>query len=272
VPDPNKRRRRLVTGQLNPDNRVPADEPAVGGSFAGSLVDDRFRSACGVSSNVVVTVRHREWKQNEPVRHTIGHPSVLIGRDVRCDIALRDPIVSYRHTYLQLLDGQLLCFDLASRSGTFCRSDRHRSGPLELGEEIFIGPFSLTISTEESESGNEAGGPLVPADGLSGIAGTIPNIPSTVLKFMHGSPNLEPMTLNRPVTLIGESNRCRVKLTDGSVSQVHCSIVRTQTGVWVVDLLGKGGTLVDGKRVTRTPLHEGDELSVGDIRMQIFAQ
>jgi pSer/pThr/pTyr-binding forkhead associated (FHA) protein len=237
-----------------------AEGPGERGLIVGSAVDDTFRAACGIAGAIVVTIRHRERENDDPVRHVIGHPSVLIGRGIDCDISLQDPTVSYRHAYLQLLDEELFCFDLKSRSGTFCRSVRHRSGPLAMEEEIFIGPFSLVISTEEFEDNVEADvAPLSPVHRADSVE-TVSAVPEMVLKFLNGSPRPEPLALNRPVTLIGKSGRCRVKLADDRVSRVHCSIVRTPRGVWVVDLLGKGA-----------PLNEGDELTVGGFRMHVLA-
>jgi hypothetical protein len=146
-----------VIGRLTSDEINSTDGPGERGLIVGSAVDDRFCAACGIVGAIVVTIRHREREDDEPVRHVIGHPSVLIGRGNDCDISLQDPTVSYRHAYLQLLDGELFCFDLKSRSGTFCRSDRHRAGPLAVGEEILIGPFSLVVSIEKSENDDQMG-------------------------------------------------------------------------------------------------------------------
>ncbi|MEZ6067949.1 MAG: FHA domain-containing protein [Planctomycetaceae bacterium] len=54
-----------------------------------------------------------------------------------------------------------------------------------------------------------------------------------------------------------------------TVSKVHCSLVLLPSGLWVVDLLGKGGTLVNDEPVRHRRLKEGDELHVGRYRMQV---
>lgn len=282
------RRRRFVIGQLAASDESPG-RPVVGPwpdeheTTVNSPVDDEFRAACAVAGAVVVTVCHRERQDDDRVHYIIRRPSVLIGRGHRCDISLQDPTVSYRHAYLQLLDRQLFCFDLASRTGTFCHSDRHRSGPLALGEEIYVGPYSLVMSIEEPNDGEESDVTPPSPDAAPPGSDRHEDRPAaspadetaatsdTVLKFLNGSPRPEPLALNRSVTLIGKSRRCRITLADDSVSRVHCSIVRTRTGVWVVDLLGKGGTLVGGEPVERAPLSAGDELTVGRFRMQVLA-
>jgi pSer/pThr/pTyr-binding forkhead associated (FHA) protein len=71
------------------------------------------------------------------------------------------------------------------------------------------------------------------------------------------------------VALIGQHQSCRVNLADDSVSRVHCSLVRTRWGIWVVDLMGRGGTFVNGKLVECARLEDGCELGVGKFRIQL---
>lgn len=290
--DQNNRRRRMMIGRMNSmtgnddtagsmssENDSAADVASTGSMIVASanqdpVLDERFRVACGVTGEVVVTIRHRERPMMKSVRHVMRHPSALIGRGSHCDISLQDPTVSYRHAYLQLIDAQLFCFDLGSRSGTFCRSDRHREGPLALGDEVFIGPFSLSVSSQNPEALEGDGAwdvtPLS-AEQMAALNESQGTPFQAVVKFLNGSPRPKPFSLNRPVTLVGKRSPCRIKLTDDSVSRVHCSFVRTTMGIWLVDLLGRGGTLVKGERVQRVPLNEGDEITVGGFRMQLQA-
>src|SRR5262249_25813655 len=65
------------------------------------------------------------------------------------------------------------------------------------------------------------------------------------------------------ITLAGTSPRCKLRLADTSVSSIHCSLLWQPDGLWVVDLRGKGGTIVRGKPVRCALLHDGDKLRVG---------
>ena len=55
-----------------------------------------------------------------------------------------------------------------------------------------------------------------------------------------------PWRMNRALAFIGRSPLCRVQLASQTVSKFHASLVQTDKGVWVVDLLGKEGTYVNG--------------------------
>jgi predicted component of type VI protein secretion system len=66
------------------------------------------------------------------------------------------------------------------------------------------------------------------------------------------------------VAFVGRAERCEVRVPDAD--DVHAYILVTADGPWVVDLLGDGGTTVNGERVRAARLLEGDELTVGGTR------
>jgi hypothetical protein len=60
-----------------------------------------------------------------------------------------------------------------------------------------------------------------------------------------------------------------MRLVDPAVSRFHCSLLRTVAGAWVIDLLGRGGIVVNGRRVRAARLEQGDLLQVGPFLMRI---
>jgi pSer/pThr/pTyr-binding forkhead associated (FHA) protein len=71
------------------------------------------------------------------------------------------------------------------------------------------------------------------------------------------------------LTLVGRSEGCRIRLTDPSVSKVHCSLLRTREGIWALDLLGRGGIEFNGRRVRWARMGPGDRLRVGRYAIEI---
>jgi two-component system, cell cycle response regulator len=69
---------------------------------------------------------------------------------------------------------------------------------------------------------------------------------------------------NRPIT-IGRDEDLELSLTDGSISRQHCRVERDEeTGHYLmVDLGSTNGTAVNGRRVDRYPLAEGDKIFLG---------
>jgi len=67
---------------------------------------------------------------------------------------------------------------------------------------------------------------------------------------------------------IGRARANDVVLDDSSVSSQHCR-VRPEQGRFVLyDLKSTNGTLVNGRRVERHPLEEGDVVQVGETSLQ----
>jgi hypothetical protein len=54
-------------------------------------------------------------------------------------------------------------------------------------------------------------------------------------------------------------------LTNDSVSRFHANLVRTPLGVWVIDLLTREGTYVNGERVRWAWLADGDTVRIGSF-------
>ncbi len=77
----------------------------------------------------------------------------------------------------------------------------------------------------------------------------------------------ELMPLSKETTLVGRSAECDLVLATPDVSRRHCRIVRAAGQVTVEDLGSSRGTCVNGARVVRAPLRDGDRL---EIARQVF--
>src|SRR5262249_7790611 len=75
--------------------------------------------------------------------------------------------------------------------------------------------------------------------------------------------------VNRTLTLVGRSDVCSIRFHDASVSRVHCSLLRTPTGMVVVDLGGRGGVSINGRQLLYGLFEEGDDLQPGPFRLRL---
>jgi adenylate cyclase len=64
---------------------------------------------------------------------------------------------------------------------------------------------------------------------------------------------------------VGRNADNDVELPDLTVSRYHAEIVVTETGVRLVDLASRFGTMVNGERIDAVDLHDGDQLRFGDV-------
>lgn len=255
----NRKRRMLIASQQaaqpaqnSPDGATPDDT-----EFVKSL--DRFLAACGGEQPIRMTVRRTDSRNAEAF--LFEKPCILVGSAAGCDVQLAHPDVSSRHAYLQFLGGRILFFDLASRTGIFLNGEARLAGQFGVADEIVIGPYTIRWFANEFQDG----APPAPAaadadDPLS------PSLPDVTLEFLNAPQpsGARPVWhLQRAVTLVGRSRACTVQLQHDSISRVQCSFVRTAGGVWVVDLLGHGGTHVNGRPVQYARLKDGYELQIG---------
>lgn len=185
-------------------------------------------------------------------------PTLIIGRSEECDLRLPHSEVARQHALLQFVDGGIFCADLDSGTGTHWRQGENsrQQGPLEFGEPVSIGPYSLTIEPAPQF------GPLI--EGSADDEGSAPAAPDGLfLDFRDGSNGARRWPATRPVTLIGSGNCCKVTLVHASVSKCHCAIVRAGQALWVVDLLSEEGTVVNGDLKSTARLESGDLVRIG---------
>src|SRR3954466_11581776 len=82
----------------------------------------------------------------------------------------------------------------------------------------------------------------------------------------------DPFTFRiRPGTIktIGRSPGAQFVVDAALVSRLHCRLSAGATELQVDDLDSTNGTFVNGKRVTRSSLKEGDRLGVGRVELVI---
>jgi pSer/pThr/pTyr-binding forkhead associated (FHA) protein len=216
-------------------------------------------------------------------RLVLAQPFALIGRDPRNDLCLDADGISNRHVYLQVIAGRLFFLDLdsrigclrAQRDGTPCNPP-HSWGWLEAEQVLRIEPFAVRLSLTEPG--------LAPADLSFGHAirslhdwsaletrtAYDPSSPRVVLEFTNDARVPGHCRLNRSLTLVGRLPGCKLQLPDASVSRYHCSLVHTAQGVWVVDLLSRQGTIVNGEPVRWAPLEDGASLRVGCYQIRLW--
>ncbi len=71
------------------------------------------------------------------------------------------------------------------------------------------------------------------------------------------------------IKTIGRAPRADFIVNATLVSRLHCQLTAGAAGLEVVDLDSTNGTFVNGRRVTRAPLEEGDVLGVGRVEFTV---
>ena len=63
--------------------------------------------------------------------------------------------------------------------------------------------------------------------------------------------------------VIGRSRECDLRVTDGNASRRHAEIAQEGSVYVLVDLGSTNGTELNGRRVTRQELADGDRITIG---------
>ena len=71
--------------------------------------------------------------------------------------------------------------------------------------------------------------------------------------------------------MVGRVDNCDLVVEDDLVSRHHCKIILTPDGAQIVDLASTNGTLVNGRRIDKVFLKEGDQIQVGSIAIFKFS-
>jgi pSer/pThr/pTyr-binding forkhead associated (FHA) protein len=226
-----------------------------------------FREACGLGAPIALECEGPSNSADWSAGRTFDCPFVLIGRDRRSGLFLDDGQVGRRHALLQAVDGQVFVLDLQSRSKVFWEGEEaaRPHGWLAESCSIMVGPYRIRRS---------GSGALVdcPHDldvfnsPLQANASNEDSVPRAALELpirMGDGPSL--WRLESRLALAGRSAICQFVLTDASVSRFHAAFVRTPLGVWVIDMVAREGTYVNGKRVSWAWLSDGDSLRIGSF-------
>lgn len=220
-----------------------------------------FSAACGNQQALTLAIAHRKDQAATDIQ-SFDKPFVRIGRSIHNDLMLADDAVSFRHIYMQMVDGHWAYFNLHS---TVRSKGRRRQQPtwgwLDEARELNVGPFVV--------SPQPAGLPDQSSDLPPRDRAMTPAVAEFELELVNRQ-NSPARRIQRPVTLIGSARHCDLWLKDPSVSSVHASLVLTSRGVWVVDLLGRNGVTVDRKRVSWKQLQNGSFLEIGHFCFRVW--
>lgn len=233
---------------------------------------ERFLEACGGLGPLRLLVKRPEWEATAPTVEESAQPYMIVGRDERVDLRLDDLEVSRRHAYLQMIGGQVFAIDLQSRTSTHWPDGPRPMGWLPAtpgaGPGIGIGPYQIDAvmpGPRREVARSDGEGPALPT--LREFE--LPDLVEAGLEVLDPSVTKTFWRISRALVLLGRTRPCWVRLPSRDVSRIHCSLVRTPVGIWVIDLLSREGVHVNGARVHCARLDEGDELRIGPHRVRL---
>jgi Protein of unknown function (DUF3662)/FHA domain len=149
---------------------------------------------------------------------------------------------------------------------------------METDDDLDVGEFGIATRMVQPEKGGRGGDE--PEEQLEPGA-TMIYKPKTPVPTEAVSPaelgvEQEVVTLvfdgtRREVTerrvVIGRSRDCDIQLSDANVSRRHAELRQEGASYWIVDLGSTNGLEVNGKRVKRAKLRDGDTITLGSTEL-----
>jgi hypothetical protein len=91
------------------------------------------------------------------------------------------------------------------------------------------------------------------------------------LRILRDGALVRCQTLEHEVTKIGRQPSAHVHLDDHALSRMHAVIECTDEGASVIDLGSSMGTIVNGEKVNKKRLRNGDVIELGPFRLEVEA-
>jgi pSer/pThr/pTyr-binding forkhead associated (FHA) protein len=227
-----------------------------------------FLTACGLEDALRLVVESQRGDEDE--LRLLQQPFAVVGRDPKADVVLDHPQVSRRHVYVQVVEGRAFWVDLESRTGTRGERESQRFGWLEDRRRLWVGPYAIRRFVGDSDTDPETDRGKRPGDTpLAALAYGRAPLPEVTLEFLNGPSQVMSRPVHRVMSLIGSASGCKFRLTDPSVSRFHASLLQTAAGLWIVDLLGHSGVLVNEKQVRFDRIVDGDVLRLGRYQVRV---
>ena len=145
----------------------------------------------------------------------------------------------------------------------------------ESDDDLSIGEFGIATRMVQPETGRRDGPESQAAPGQTMIYRPEPGPTQAVTPEELGL-DAEPPTiqwngdrreLDKRRVLIGRSRECDIQLNDANVSRRHAEIRQEGATFWVVDLDSTNGVEVNGRRLKRAKLEDGDRIVMGSTEM-----
>lgn len=207
-------------------------------------------SATGFPSAAVIWGRLVPAGGSSAPMMDLARALVTIGRAPSNDIVLADDQVSQQHAQIQRQGGSAAIRDLQSTNGTYLNGQRIAGvRPLAPGDRIRLGRTEWVIEA-----------PRAPARRDSATA-------HLAVARGRATPSALNLGDEADVTIGREGDNDMVIHDDPRISRHHAQLTGTPAGHEIVDLGSTNGIAVNGVRVSRATLRDGDLVRLGGTEL-----
>lgn len=210
-----------------------------------------FAAECGHPDGIAIVLRSAkdETSQAFQIRSTFA----IIGTSDHCNIRISDRSILPEHAYVQVLGDQVFVCSFSERQPVTCNSRSVNADWFDINQEFELGDFQMRV---------------LPDKGFRSLD-TSESRPMIVARVGGDDSSGRLIWSDKDVSLAGRASACMFQVKSSSVSNIHCSIVRTPFSAWVIDLSGHRGTYIDGGPIQLACLPPECTLKVGRFELRI---
>ncbi|MBI4605459.1 MAG: FHA domain-containing protein [Planctomycetes bacterium] len=191
------------------------------------------------------------------------------GRSPGNHVCLKDPSVAMSHFRVYRKGDDFSVYDLGTKRGTLLNGTPVEKGPLSPGDRLQVGDVVLTFDLVDEATPGRIASSAPDSDerdaqAMNGgvLTKTRASIPSLVV--IDGQDRGKHLALvGKEQFRVGRSVASDLKLVDGKISRDHCMVEAVRDQFIIIDLESANGTVVNGERVRKTVLKEGDMIRLG---------
>ncbi len=201
---------------------------------------------------------------------------ISIGRAAGCSVQLDEASISRLHALITHKNGQWNLVRKASFGAVLLNGQEIENAPLEGGEEITIGKFSLRLNLGEEQpvaagGGTATGAEVYQEDG-DGRTQFVSAGVKALLRFEPGTANVAEFNLEKPVSVFGRGSNCDVILTDKKASRKHFEIRKQGLSFFLKDLDSANGLTLNGSSAKEAELVPGDVIQIGESKIEFVVE
>jgi pSer/pThr/pTyr-binding forkhead associated (FHA) protein len=182
-------------------------------------------------------------------------PSVQIGADTTCQVALKRDGIKPRHADIQIKGNQLTLVNLADDASLTVNGKAcNKQSALSVGDQIVIAGVQLILVDPKDERKL-----LADVQAASGWA-IRPNHSALANKIYNINGD----------TVLGRAVECDLSFSVAHMSRKHAQLSIVNGQLMVKDLESANGTFVNGKQIQEAKLNKGDELRLDTLSFTVI--
>ena len=201
----------------------------------------------------------------------LAQHDLLIGRSNECDIVLDAQYISRHHARLYFKKDTYFIEDMKSGIGVIVNTTEISDKlALKNRDEIVLGAFTITFLTPPSkeETDQFSKTSAIFSEDIKPTK-AFPTPSEYKLIVRSDKEKSVEYTIADSGLVIGRLKKNDVSLADKSVSRQHAKIWCEEDRVYIEDLGSRNGTSVDGKKITKTLVKEGQEIEICSYRLYV---